>query len=311
MKLSSDFKIYLLLVGAIVFWGCNWPMSKIGIEYMPTLWHAAIRLGLACLCMFVITTVLGKFKIPSKQDLPIIFALGLFQMGIFTLLINLGLVFVDAGRSAILVYTVPLWVMPIALIVFKEKLNGLKLIGLGLGFLGILILFSPWSIDWHNTETLIGNSLLIGAAICMAISICTARRLTWHSSSLELLPWQLLVATIPVLIIACIFSPVPQIQWTQTSMWAMAYSAILATAFANGFITVVSNKLPSSTVSLGLLGVPLTGVISAVLILDETVTQNMAFAMFFIFSGLLCVVFSAKMPRKSEKYSASTPNQAL
>lgn len=261
---------------------------------MPTLWHATIRLGVACLCMFVIAAILGKLKIPSKQDLPMIFTLGFFQMGIFTLLINLGLVFVEAGRSAILVYTVPIWVLPIALLVFKEKLNPLKLLGFCLGLIGILILFSPWSIDWHQSDAVIGHCLLIGAAICMAISICTARQLTWHSSALALLPWQLLVATIPVLSIACIFSPSPEIHWNRTSLWAMAYSAVLATAFANGFITVVSKKLPSTTVSLGLLGVPLTGVISAVLILDETVTVNMKLAMFFIFAGLIFVSLSGK-----------------
>jgi drug/metabolite transporter (DMT)-like permease len=275
MTKSPLAKIYLLFIMVILLWGLNWPMNKIGMAYMPAIWHAALRLGIGCISMFVFLGLLGKLKAPQKQDLPLILTLGLLQMGLFTMLINIGLNYVDAGRSAILVYTIPIWVTPMALFLFNEKLNLLKSCGLALGTIGIIILFSPFSLDWSNQETIYGNCVLIGAAICMAISICCSRNLKWNSSPLELLPWQLLVGTLPVLFIAYIIAPSPTIEWNSTSIWSMAYTAVLATALCNGGISVVSRKLSSITVSLGLLGVPLTGVISAALILDEDITMTM------------------------------------
>lgn len=61
-------------------------------------------------------------------------------MGIFVLLINVGLHLVEAGRSAILVYTTPIWVTPIAIFIFKEKAGFLKWLGLVLGIAGIIVL---------------------------------------------------------------------------------------------------------------------------------------------------------------------------
>jgi drug/metabolite transporter (DMT)-like permease len=292
-------KIAFLFIMIIFLWGLNWPMNKIGMEYMSALWHAALRLGIGCVSMFVLVGLLGKLKTPKKNDLPLVFIMGLLQMGLFTLLINLGLNFVDAGRSAILVYTIPIWVTPMALFFFNEKLNVLKSCGLALGFFGIMILFSPFSLDWTSNETIYGNCILIGAALSMAISICCARNLKWHSTPLELLPWQLLVGTLPVLLIAFINEPSPTIEWNSTSILAMTYTAVLATALCNGGIAVVSRRLPSITVSLGLLGVPLVGVISAALILDEDITKTMKLAMIFIFSGLFCVALSARNKKEN------------
>jgi drug/metabolite transporter (DMT)-like permease len=294
-------KTYLLFMIIIIVWGLNWPMNKIGMEYMSAIWHAALRLSIGCISMFVLVGVLGKLKIPKKNDLPLIFIIGLLQMGLFTLLINLGLNYVDAGRSAILVYTIPIWVTPMAIFLFNEKLNLLKSCGLVLGFLGIMILFSPFSLDWTSQETIYGNCILIGAALCMAVSICCARNLKWHRSPLELLPWQLLIGALPVLLIAFINEPSPSIEWNNTSLLAMIYTAILATALCNGGIAVVSRKLPSITVSLGLLGVPLVGVISAALILDEDITISMKMAMILIFSGLFCVAMSARTKKEELK----------
>lgn len=268
-------------------------MNKIGIAYMPSIWHATLRIAIGCLSMFIFVGALGKLKLPTRKDLPLVITMGILQIGLFTMLINLGLMFVDAGRSSILVYTVPLWTTPLAWFLFKESISGLKAVGLGLGVIGLLLLFSPWSMDWSTRETVYGNLTLIGAAICMAVAICGTRKMKSSRSALELAPWQLLIGTFPVLMIAILMEPHPHIEWNTISISAMAYTAILATALGNLGLSMVSRVIPSTTTSLGLLGVPFTGVISAALILGEEVTPNMQIAMLLIFCGLICVALSA------------------
>jgi drug/metabolite transporter (DMT)-like permease len=305
-KQSAPSTLYFLFLLVIVVWGVNWPMNKIGMEYMPAIWHAALRLGIATIFMFIFVGLLGKLKLPTKQDLPIIFTIGILQMGAFTTFINFGLVYVDAGRSSILVYTIPLWLIPLALIFFKEKMTMLKTIGFGLGMIGIFILFSPWSLDWSTSEAVYGHCILLLAAISFALAICCSRNMSWTSSPMSLLPWQLLVATIPVCLIALIQYPSPNIVWDRTCFLAMSYTGIIATAIGNYCATMISKGLPSITVSLGLLGVPLCGVISAAIILDETITSSMKLAMVFIFGGLICVALSGRKPKASIVMEAST-----
>ena len=172
----------LLLIFVILIWGLNWPINKIGLEYMSPIVFATSRLIIATVSMFLIVILTRNFIWPTRQDLPIILTIGLLQMGIFVLLINVGLHLVEAGRSAILVYTTPIWVTPIAIFIFKEKAGFLKWLGLVLGIAGIIVLFGPWGIKWDNYAALLGNGILLLAAMCWAIAIICARHMKWRGS---------------------------------------------------------------------------------------------------------------------------------
>src|SRR3990167_5096291 len=197
---NISFKIYVLLFLLTLIWGLSWPISKIGLHYLSPIWFAALRLLIGMLSMFIVVIITGQCMIPTKKDMPIIIVMGIFQMALFMLLVNVGLHYVNAGRSAMLVYTTPIWVMPIAIFIFHEKVNLFKWLGLILGMLGIVILFNPYEIDWSNHEVLFGNGLLLLAALCWAMSILCARHMTWPHSPLKLIPWQLLIGTTPVLL---------------------------------------------------------------------------------------------------------------
>jgi drug/metabolite transporter (DMT)-like permease len=283
-------RIFVYFGIVILIWGFNWPMNKIGIESIPSLWHAAIRLAMGCVSLFTLLILSGKLVIPQRRELPIILVNGLLQIGLFTACINTGLQYVDAGRSAILVYTVPLWTTPIATLFFKEKLSLMKFMGLMIGLMGILTLLSPMSIDWSEPGILFGHGVLLLAAIAFAIAICLTRHLKSDLSPLQLLPWQLLVGTIPAFIYAAICDPHPEFDFNPRALAALSYTGILATGVAYWLITIVNRRLNAITVSMGLLGVPFTGVISAALILGEPITLNMKIAMMLIFSGLIVML---------------------
>lgn len=292
--LNQHKTLYILLLAVVLIWGINWPMNRIGMDYMPALWHSAIRMAVGCAFMFMLVVISGQLTRPTKQDLPLILIIGILQLALFTSCINLGLQHVNPGRSAILVYTVPLFVTPIAILFLNETLNRNKLIGLILGFIGIMILFSPWDMQWSK-EMLYGHSILLCAAILFAIAICCTKNLKSSLSPLQLLPWQLLVGTIIAFIFALWDDPNPTITWTAPAIGAMTYTGILAAGIAYWLITIVGRKLPAITVSLGLLGVPLTGVISSYLILDEPITMSMKIAMMLIFAGLLFVALDKRI----------------
>ncbi len=297
-KGQLDFKLYLSFVLLIFTWGFNWPVSKIALQYMPPLWFSAARLSIGTIAMFSMVIILRKFIWPSKKDLKIILVIGLLQIGLFMTCINIGLSHVAASRSSILVYTTPLWVVPISVFFFHENASWIKWLGFIFGIAGIAVLFNPSTIDWSNQQTLIGNGVLLLASLSWAISMLCARYMHWPHSPLQLISWQLLVGTIPVILLAVLKQPHPHIIWNHSLVWALLYSGIIATAFGYWGGVVMSKELPPITTSLSLLGVPVCGVISSILILKEPVTFSLVLSIMFILLGIICVIFGKKQRSK-------------
>jgi drug/metabolite transporter (DMT)-like permease len=294
------YRIYLLLFAIILVWGSSWPIAKVGMDYMPPLWFAALRLIIGTVSMFFVVSVLGKFVVPDKQDLKIIFSIGFLQIALLMVLITIGLYYVDAGRSAVLVYTTPLWVVPISVLFFKERPTLGKWIGFILGLAGIAVLFNPFAVHWSMGNELMGNGVLLAAAFCWSIAILCARYMHWHRTPLELIPWQLLVGTLPVLLLAFVQNPQPQFIWGSTLVFSLIFCGILSTAFAYWGSIVISKELPAITTSLSLLAIPMCGLLFSAWLLSEKITLSLIIAMLFILAGLLCVIFD-KSQNKHEK----------
>ena len=290
---------YLLFSALILFWALAWPLSKIGLAYMTPIWYATLRSGIGTLFVFAYLLAIKKLHRPRQKDIPQIFSIGIFQMGVFLMLIYYGLSFVEPGRSAIVAYTTPLWVTPIAYFIFKEELTTLKIAGFLSGLTGILILFSPWSFDWHNHDVLIGHACLITAAIVWAGVIIYTRHGKWHAKPIDLLPWQLLLSTVFTLICAFVFEPLPM-DLLNNTLWAtLVYNGVFASAFGYFASVSLAKALPMVTTTIGFLGVPVFGLLFSALMLHEAITLNLMIAGTLIIVGLVSVALSSKFSSKN------------
>ena len=285
---------YLLLLTVVLVWGLSWPLNKLGLDYIPPYWFAACRLIVGTFFMFLLTIFMKKLIIPTIKDLPLIVIIGTLQIGLFILFINLGLATEPSGTGAILVYTTPLWVMPLAIFFFKESNSPFKWLGFILGIIGLLFMLNPWAIDWTNHGTLVGISFLMGASFVSAISILSARYMTWYHTPLELIPWQLLIGCIMLVTVAFIKLPNPTFEWNIVSIGCLGYTAIFSTALGFLGMTLLSKELPSTLTSMGFLGVPVSGAIFSVIILHESFSLCNQVAVLLIISGLICVVYGEK-----------------
>jgi drug/metabolite transporter (DMT)-like permease len=283
-------KFYFLFILVIFIWGVGWPINKIGLQFMPPLWFVLFRILFSGCALFLFLGVRNQIYMPRKRDLSIIFSLGFLQIGLFIILVTLGLNEVEAGRSAIITYTTPLWTTPIAAFVFKEKIAFQKLIGIFFGFVGILILFSPWGINWHDHNILLGNFLILTSAICWALAIICSRYMKWYREPIELLPWQFLVALIPTALVCFIVDPRPHIIWNTEIILILSFTAIFTTAFAYWAFILVSKTLPITTTSMGLLAIPIISFFTSYFFTGEQITLNKIIAMLFILIGLFFAI---------------------
>jgi len=301
MLQQNPWRAYTLLAGLIIVWGINWPMMKIGIEYISPLWFCAARLALGSLCMFLLLFGMRRFRLPTRQDIPNIITIAIFQMAIYLCMISLALQHVNVGQSAILSYTSPLWVAPVAIFIFKELVSPLKIIGLLLALIGVIILFNPIGHDWSDTSLLIGNIELFLASICFAITILYSRFAKWYNVPLILIPWQLALGSVLTLILALIFEPHPVIQGGMPLVLVLAYTSVLASAFAYWCMITISKILPAITTSLALLGVPLLGLLLATFFLHEpfTLTLGLSIGLFLLGMALVNIADWLMMRRRA------------
>jgi drug/metabolite transporter (DMT)-like permease len=284
--MSKTFQMTILLILLILIWGVGWPMMAIGLPYCPPIWYSTIRLGLAAVMMFIIMGLAGQLVMPDKKDLPLVLSIGLLQIGLFVMLITLGLEYVSPGRSAIIAYTSPIFVAPIAVLFFHEKLTTFKIIGLVLGLIGIVSLFLPWELNWHDWHILLGNGLLLLSAIVWSIAMLHIRYAKWHRPSHHLLPWQFLVSIVPNVLMAFYLNPHPVIKLTKFFYVSMSYTVILSSLAAYWLIIVITRYLPVITTSLLLLAVPVVGFLSSAVMTGENLSLSIIMSFIFIISGL-------------------------
>ncbi len=272
---------YLAFIGIVFIWGLNWPIMKIATTMIAPLWFVFLRFALGAACLLAVVIASGRFTWPDRRDLPIMITMPVFQMGLYLSLINIGLLYVPAGRAAILAYTTPIWVMPLARLWLKEQLGRLKIAACVIGLIGIVILVNPGSIDWGNGGALFGNAALLLAAASWAISILHSRAHRWHLSPLQLAPLQMLLV-LPVIGLAAWWQAGPlQVAWSPRFILILLYNGPLATAFTFWAILSVQRALPASTTALSFLAVPVWGLVASIWWLGEDLPLSL------ILGGLL------------------------
>ncbi len=281
----------LALFAFIIFsWGLAWPINKMGLAYLSPGWYTAIRLLVGAATMMLLVALMGKFTFPTKRDLPMILNIGFLQFSIYILLANIGLSYLPAGRSSLLAYTTPLWIMPAATLFFHEEAGPLRWLGFFLGLGGLFILISPWDLDWSDKHVLFGSAMLLLASLSWAISMLGARYMEWTKSPFELIPWQLLIGAIPIIIYAMIKEPHATVTWNSTLILSLAYTGFLVTGLSYWSGLVINKELPTIVVSLGFLLVPIFSLIISAVFMHEVITTMTVAAMGFILLGIICVI---------------------
>jgi drug/metabolite transporter (DMT)-like permease len=277
---------FSLFAFVIVAWGLNWVLMKVIVEQVTPLWAVAIRTAAAAVVLVPIQLATRQFVIPKRSDLPVVLVISLFHMAAFAALMAAGLKYVPVGRSVVLGYTTPLWVAPAAWLLLSEPMPPRRILGIMIGLAGLLFLFNPRSFDWNDKSAVLGNGLVLLAALAWSISILYTRAHRWTATPFQLVMWQAAIATAVLAILAVIFEGPPRITWNAGLIGAFACNGVVGTAFGFWAMTVVNKELPATTTSLGLLGTPVAGILLSALFLDEPINAGLMAATAMILLGI-------------------------
>jgi drug/metabolite transporter (DMT)-like permease len=275
-----------LLITVVLAWGLTWPVNKVILASLSPLWAVVLRSAIATIALLALSMLRRRLTLPPRADLPVLLSITLLHMVGFNLLASWGLQLVPTGRSVVLAYTTPLWVMPGARIFLDERLTRRRTLSVIVGLLGLVTLFNPLAFDWTDRDAVLGNLAIIAAALLWAASILHIRAHRWRSTPFVLVPWETLLATLILTPIAFVFTSVPDVRWTTPLLLMLLYLSIPGTAVAYWAVAMASRDLPAVTTSLGLLATPVVSVISATLWLGEPLTLSLVVAIILILGGV-------------------------
>lgn len=277
----------LFLVTVVVAWGLTWPVNKVILRTLSPLWAVALRTAIAAVVLVAVAWLGGRLVRPPRDDLPVLLSITLLHIVGFSVLSSWGLMLVPAGRSVVLAYTTPLWVIPGARLFLGERLTRRRAAGVAIGLLGLLTLFNPLALDWGDHEVILGHLAIVAAAMLWAGSILHIRGHRWRATPFELLPWETMLATGILAVLALTVSGgVPEVTWTPPLILLVLYAGIPGSALAYWAVAMASRNLPAVTTSLGLLATPVVSVIASTVFLGEPLTPTLLVAVVLILGGV-------------------------
>lgn len=178
----------------------------------------------------------------------------------------------SAGYSSILNATVPFWSALVAFAWLGERLRRLRVLGLVIGFTGVLVLV--WGrLEFGGEGVGLPIVAIFGATLSYGIASVATKKYLSHVESMTAAGGSLVFAAVMLL-------PFAALAWPQRSPGATAWiSAVLLGVFCTGFAYVVFFRLIERIGSVGAVTVtflvPAFAMLWGALLLGETVTARM------------------------------------
>lgn len=290
---ASRLFIILTIFIVTLLWGYAWVIMKQSLLYMGPFTFTTLRFTTGFLTLFLVVYLMKRpFEIKKYWKQLII--LGLLQTTIVFLLVMYSLKFVDAGKSSVLLYSMPLWSSLLAVKFLKEKLTPMKWFGLLIGLGGLLMIVGWDLLRINNFSIIIGELLIIIAAVSWSISNIYYRLKLNHLPKLETNAYQMLFGTIGIFI-ATLF-----IEWKEpmtlnlTSIYYILFTGVLASALCFSAWYLILSSIEVVTATISTLLVPLFGLFLSYLLIDEILTLNILIGSSMIILGIIVIQLTKK-----------------
>jgi drug/metabolite transporter (DMT)-like permease len=279
-------RLYGALMVLSLIWGTSFLFIKILLEDVGP---AAIVFG-RCLFGFVTLAfiVLLKRENIAFKRLPMkkLILVGFLNNALPWLLISASETMISSSMASVMNATTPIWTLLIGSLFFAASLGKNQRLGIGIGFIGILILS-----DIHTADLLSGNTygvlLMSGAAFCYGAGTHLTKKHLSGVSTLEISLFTLFAATIISFFSMQVLSPTPINKFMEADIFL---PLVGLGAFGSGlayllYYYLVKEGSPEFA-SLVTYIVPASAIIWGAILLKEQIHLSMLFGLLIIFAGV-------------------------
>lgn len=314
---GSDKLLTIAAFAAIYFiWGTTYLAIVIGLEGFPPFLMASVRFIIAGVLLVGYCIYKGE-KFPSATALMKNAVLALIVLAGGQGLLIWSEQHIASGYASVLVATLPLWFVIMDKTNWKTYFsNPYIIIGVVLGFFGILILFKDTvsgSLGAENARLQIIASIavLIGSVCWVAGTLYNRSRPAPGSIYLNL-GWQLLIGSVICIIISFSFGELTSFHFTSVE-WR-AWSAVLYLSIGGSIIAFIGytwllTRKPSAVVGTYAYINPVVAVFLGWMFAEETISGNQFLGMTIILASAILVNITRAQVQKSDitEKESSTP----
>ncbi len=299
MKQGMSVPDIFTALAVVSIWGVNFVVIKLGLQDLPPILFTALRFLFAAL-------PLALFVKRPDTSLKLLLVFGLFQFAIqFTLLftgIKLGL---PAGLASLVIQLQAFFTIGLAVLLLKERPRPVQLAGALVALAGMAVV----AVNLEARATLIGFALVVLAGLCWAVANIAGKQMgkpkqagaaAHPVSALSLMVWASVVATPPLLLASWLVegpaawqAAAQHFRWN--TLWAVLFNAWPNTLLGFGIWSMLMRKYPTATVAPFSLLVPVAGMLSAAIVLGETLQWWKIVAGLLVLGGLALNQFGDRL----------------
>lgn len=281
----------------VVFaWGGNYTWTKLALaDSGPWIFNAIRYAGATAILGTVLIAQSGRASVlPVAGERLAMAVIGLLQIGIMTGATTLAMTMIEASRTVLIAYSMPIWGMLLGFIILGERVTAPMVAGIMLGFAGLAFLCAPWSMDWTSQAALFGSALSLGGTLAWALASVLYRARRWRSGFWSQIFGQLVAAT-------TVFAPAAFLLESRGATFTLTLTAILiwtviaATIMAFYCWARALDRMPVARASQFLLMSPVFGVLLSAVVLGEPLTPSLLAGGGLIVAGAVL----SNMPRTS------------
>lgn len=225
-------RLVLVYAGVAVLWGSTWLVVKIGLQDLPPLHFAGVRMLLAGVLLAPIALRGGHWRELAGPTLWRVLQVGLFQIALPYGLLFASQQWVPSGVSAVLFATFPIWIALLARWLLPgETLGPARIASALLGIAGVAVLQAPHLAELERSPLLaLGGGLIVLASIVIALANVLVRRHLLAVSPLAMTTGQALAGGALLLAAALVLEPGRVASWTPRAVAALLYLSVFGTA---------------------------------------------------------------------------------
>lgn len=289
-KESSKLTTYVLLTLLIVIWGVSWPIYKNGVSFMPPLLFAGVRAFIGGIILFFIAWQNRRF-LQFRKNWHYYIISATLNIVLYLGIQTVGLIYLPGGLFSVLVYFQPVLLGILAWLFLGEGMTITKIVGLILGFVGILLV----SIDGLTIHlSIIGVTLALATAFVWASGVVYVKKNKERVDPYWMVVMQLIIGGSVLLLAGFIIEEPQLISWNGELISSIIWGSTAGMAIAQFLYYKLINEGEASKVGAFTFIVPIISVIISSIFLDENITVNLFFGMLLVGTSIYLVNYQRK-----------------
>ena len=275
----------VLLLFLVFLWGASWPIYKFTLPSTPPLLFAGMRavIGGALLGIILLKRL---DRINWRENWRLYCITALFNTILFFGIQTVGLNYLPGGLFSILVYFQPVLLGLFAWIWLGEQMNAVKIIGLLIGFLGIVVV-SLDGLTFH--VSVIGVALGLVTAICWAFGVIYVKKVSHRLDAYWMVSLQSIIGGAFLLGTGTVFESWSDIIWNGRYLFGVSFGAVFGIPIAYIIYYKLINEGEASKVGAFTFLVPIIAVFLGVVFLGEPVTYLLLIGLVMVGLSILIV----------------------